>query len=189
MSLTWTPKARCYCSWHHLQPLLGPLCCVSDCLLVLAPSQVSLMPLPDLSLSHLPQRPLLIFRLRTLRKTPTSSRAFSPLNLPESQPFLPTSSHTLLLRPTAAQRKVALLFRANSSSSICAIDDVLKLSIKTPLSSPCSETKSRLRKCCYSFIIVFLGYSTMHTKHLLNKGFSFFKSGAVPQFLTIFLET
>lgn len=36
VSHTWTPKCCNYSNWHHLQDLLGPLCCVSDYVLVLS---------------------------------------------------------------------------------------------------------------------------------------------------------
>lgn len=102
----------------------------------LALSQVSFMTLLDLYLP-LTSRPLLISRLLTQENPYFIKRIHSIRhNLPDSQPCLPTSHHALTSLPVAAEGKVALLFRANSFT--CAIDNVLKLSLKMPLSYPCS---------------------------------------------------
>lgn len=116
---------------HQLQPPLGArpsLAAVCQTVyLFLAPSPVSFMTLPDLSLP-LTSRSLLPSRPVTLRPTPASSSELSPLHAipPNPQLLLPTSSHSIISLPTTAKRKVALLLRADPS--LCVIHGAAELS-------------------------------------------------------------
>lgn len=170
--------------WHHFHPPLGPRCCVSVCLLVLTSFS---------NFFYDPPRPLsppAYLQMPYCQENPYFVKKIQPIghDLPNSWCFLQTSSHTLTSFSYNAEGKVALLFRANSS--VCAVANVPKLSIKTPLTFPGGACGSLSRELCYSFILVFLesrtlpGTGKMPSQHLWNN--CLFYLGAVPQFLKHF---